>query len=275
MIVYCFNIMGGIKMSYCFVIQPFDKDKYDSRYKETFAPAIEKCGITAYRVDNDLSVSIPIETIEEKIKNSDFCFAEISTDNPNVWFELGYAIACGKEIILVSCSEERITDYPFDIHHRSIINYSTSSMGGYQELSQKIESKIKATLPKVQNQTNKSIANTLNVELSTLEIDLLFMILSRQPVDEDFAAIYILQSEMNKKSYSTAATNFAIRKLTSKNMIVSSLESDYDNDNFPAARLSPDGVKWLIDHENILNFTEKPNSSSDVNNIENEDELPF
>ncbi len=264
-------------MSYCFVIQPFDKSKYDKRYIDTFAPSIEKCGITAYRVDKDPSVSIPIETIEDKIKNSTFCFAEISTDNPNVWFELGYAIACGKEIIMVCCSEERTTSFPFDVRHRNIIDYSTASVSDYQELSKKIESKVKALLPIVQSQTNKSITTEVNTsQLTNLEIDLLFEVLSLQPVDEDYASIYALQEQMKKKSYSIAATNLAIRKLKSKNMITSSMESDYNNNEFSAIRLTIDGEKWLINNENILDLKTNNSKSQNFSNSSIEDDkLPF
>ncbi len=264
-------------MSYCFVMQPFDKDKYDKRYRDTFAPAIEKCGIETYRVDKDPSVSIPIDTIVDKIKNSTFCFAEISTDNPNVWFELGYAIACEKEIIMVCCSDDRTTSFPFDIRHRNIINYSTASMSDYQELSQNIENKIKAILPKLKNQTNKPIVTEINSDqLSNSEIDLLLEILSLQPVDEDFASIYALQEEMKRKSYSSAATNLAIRKLRTKNMIVSGMECDYNNNEFPAVRLTTDGEKWLINHDNILNLTlNNPNPQNFEIFSTEDDDIPF
>jgi hypothetical protein len=48
-------------MATCFVIQPFDRGKFDRRYKDTFKPAIEAAGFEPYRVDEDPSVSIPIE----------------------------------------------------------------------------------------------------------------------------------------------------------------------------------------------------------------------
>ncbi len=38
----------------------------------------------------------------------------------NAMFELGYAIACQKEVILV-CSDERKEEFPFDVRHRNII----------------------------------------------------------------------------------------------------------------------------------------------------------
>ena len=260
------------------MIQPFDKNKYDKRYNDIFAPTIEnRCGIRAYRVDKDPVVSIPIETIEEKIRHSTFCFAEISTDNPNVWFELGFAIACGKEIVMVCCSEERTTPFPFDVRHRNIINYSTASVSDYQELSRKIEDKVKAILPRIQTkQSIKSVsAHNTQDELSNLEIDLLSTILSFQPTDEYYAIIYNLQGEMNKKSYSDAATNLAIRKLKSRNMIVTSMETDsYHSDEIPVVRLTTEGEKWLIDNENILKLTNKPKALS-KNSIISGDNLPF
>lgn len=79
-------------MAQCFVMQPFDGDVFDKRYDDVFAPAITEAGLEPYRVDKDAGVAIPINDIESGISNSEICFAEITTDNPNVWFELGYAI---------------------------------------------------------------------------------------------------------------------------------------------------------------------------------------
>jgi hypothetical protein len=90
----------------CFVIQPFDRGKFDKRYEDVLVPAITRAGLEPYRVDRDPSVSIPIQDIEAGIESSRACLADITTDNPNVWFELGYAIASRREVVLI-CSEER------------------------------------------------------------------------------------------------------------------------------------------------------------------------
>src|SRR4029077_17922896 len=73
-------------MEKCFVIQPFDNGIFDKRYEDIFEPAIKSAGFEAYRIDRDPSVRIPIEEIEKGISESAFCFAEITTDNPNVWY---------------------------------------------------------------------------------------------------------------------------------------------------------------------------------------------
>jgi hypothetical protein len=84
-------------MARCFIIQPFDNDKFDARYKETFKPAIEEAGFEPYRVDEDVSVLIPINDIEQGIKSATVCFAEISKDNAILLrheFKFG-GISCG------------------------------------------------------------------------------------------------------------------------------------------------------------------------------------
>ena len=134
-------------MSTCFVIQPFDNATYDKRYKDVFEPAISAAGLEAYRVDRDPSVSIPIEDIESGIRRAAVCFAEISTDNPNVWFELGFAIASGKEVVMV-CSEERAGKFPFDVQHRSVIKYGTESTSDFEDSAERLQSRLVAAIKK-------------------------------------------------------------------------------------------------------------------------------
>ena len=118
-------------MSTCFVIQPFDGAKFDKRYVDVYKPAIEGAGLEAYRVDIDPQVSIPIESIEKGIRQATICLADISKDNPNVWYELGFAFAAKRPIVMV-CSEERSGRYPFDIQHRSIISYQEESTSDFK-----------------------------------------------------------------------------------------------------------------------------------------------
>ncbi len=134
-------------MDKCFVIQPFDKGQYDKRYEDIFKPAIEACGLIPYRIDKDPGASILIEDIEKNIRDSRICLAEITTDNPNVWYELGYAIACNKEVVMI-CSDERKNGYPFDVRHRNVVNYQRGSTRDFENLKNDIVDRIKAMLSK-------------------------------------------------------------------------------------------------------------------------------
>ena len=111
-------------MSICFVIQPFDGGRFDKRFNDVFKPALEQAGFEPYRVDRDPAVEVPIESIEEGIRSSTICLADITLDNPNVWYELGYAFDSGRSVILVCADERGGGRFPFDIQHRSIIRYS-------------------------------------------------------------------------------------------------------------------------------------------------------
>ena len=75
----------------CFVIQPFDRGKFDKRYKDAFEPGLAKAGFEAYRVDQDPGTDVVIAAIEEGIRRAAICLADVTTNNPNVWYELGYA----------------------------------------------------------------------------------------------------------------------------------------------------------------------------------------
>src|SRR3954469_17738832 len=103
-------------MPNCFLIQPFDGSIFDKRFRDVLAPAVRDAELEPYRVDQDPGVSIPIEAIERGIREAAVCLAEITTDNPNVWFELGYALACGKDVVMVCAERERAKKFPFDVH---------------------------------------------------------------------------------------------------------------------------------------------------------------
>src|SRR5260221_9469441 len=90
--------------------------------------------LKAYRVDNDPSVTVLIDKIETEIRNAAVCFAGITQDNPNVWYELGFPISANKPVVMV-CSEER-TKFPFDVSHRRIIRYSPRSPSQFQKLKE-------------------------------------------------------------------------------------------------------------------------------------------
>ena len=142
------RVIDSKEDNHCFVIQPFDK-KFNSRYDSSFKPALEAAGILPYRTDEDPSVNDILKTIEDKIKSSKFCLADISTDNPNVWYEVGFAFACGKEVILL-CSDERESEkLPFDISHRNVTNYKINSKDDWHSLEEKITERAKAIMNKI------------------------------------------------------------------------------------------------------------------------------
>lgn len=259
-------------MEKCFVIQPFDNDKFDKRFVDIFEPAIIKAEFEAYRIDKDLSVKIPIDDIEKGITDSGICFAEITSDNPNVWYELGYAFACNKDVVMV-CSDERIGKFPFDIQHRHIITYKTSSTSDFNTLGDTITRKIKAL--QVKSKTVKQLNTTPVIETEGLkghEIALLILMMENQVSSEDSSAVYTLKNEMTKAGYTDIATSVGIRTLTKLGMIETFKEIDnWNNGNeFIACRLLEGGENWILSNQHQLEFRKK-----EITNLSLEADLPF
>ena len=115
------------------MIQPFDRGKFDKRYEDAFEPALAQAGFEAYRVDQDPGTDILMAAIEEGIRNASICLADVTNDNPNVWYELGYGYAAGKPVIL-TCCDDRAGVLPFDIHHRHVIHYQSESASDFDSL---------------------------------------------------------------------------------------------------------------------------------------------
>ncbi|MDG1580423.1 hypothetical protein [Pseudomonas sp. GOM6] len=96
----------------CFVIQAFDSGTYDRRYSETIKPALIKAGVEPQRADEILGLNPIIEKIESAIELASICIAEVSEDNPNVWLELGYALALNRPTVIL-CDKSKRSRLPF------------------------------------------------------------------------------------------------------------------------------------------------------------------
>ncbi len=153
-------------MPRCFVIQRFDKGAYDKRYRDVLVPAIELAGLEAYRVDEDPGSTVVIEDIEKGIRESAICLADITPDNPNVWYEVGFALANGKPVVLI-CAKKRPTRFPFDVHHRQVIQYSLDSPRDFEELKGQIASRLKAQAGNTHPLPDSNYIKTLSKETTT------------------------------------------------------------------------------------------------------------
>ena len=239
-----------ITMDKCFVMQPFDGGVFDKRYEDTFAHAIRDAGLEPYRVDQDPKVSIPIQDIEAGIKDSRICFAEITLDNPNVWFELGYAIAAGKEVVMV-CSSERTTKFPFDVQHRSIIRYSSESMRDFDALRKQIATKIKAILHREESLPKVTELARLNkVEgLDQHEIVCLAALAENLDHPDDHASAFQIKRDMERSGFTKIATTLAVKSLVQKELVTYGRYDDIDGDTYVGYTLTEKGWTWVLENQ--------------------------
>ena len=129
-----------------FVIMPFDEE-FKPIYKRFIKPVLEETGYKVKRADDIESQRNILRDILEGIHSSDLIVADLTTSNPNVFYELGLAHALGKSAILVTQS---IEDVPFDLHSYRLLKYSThfdEIDNAREQLAQKVKASLKGTIP--------------------------------------------------------------------------------------------------------------------------------
>lgn len=254
-------------MSACFVIQPFDQGRFHKRFEDTFRPSIIAAGLEPYRVDEDPASVIPITDIEDGIRRADVCFAEITTDNPNVWFELGFAIAARKPVVMV-CADER-QRFPFDVQHRSIIRYRSESSRDFDELGAQLTKRLAAALEAQRRagSVEGMSPTVLSGGLTPHELVALITI-AATAVDGDPMPMYTLRQEMDRAGYTDVACALAIRALEKKQYVERG--QGYDGHNEYWGFVASDaGLDWLDAHQGQL----KLKSASEFDPPD--DDLPF
>jgi len=256
--------------SNCFVIQPFDGGKYDKRYEDVFLPAIEAAGLKAYRVDRDPSVEVPIDSIEEGIRNSAVCLADISADNPNVWYELGYAYARGRPVVMVSSDERK--KYPFDIQHRTIIPYVAEAPRDFVALKASITGRITALLDK--GETLRQLAESEQVApvagLGQAELFVLAALAGSTFPTDNTISLRFLKNEVERAGLTAVGFSLGVRRLQSKRFIETLTETDHDNEPFDAARITDAGWAWMDKNEEKFLMRREKKRGDDF-----DDDIPF
>lgn len=237
-------------MKKCFVMQPFDGAVFDKRFEDVFSPAILDAGLLAYRVDQDPRVAVPIEDIENGIRDARVCLADITLDNPNVWFELGFAYSAGKNVVLV-CSSERTTKFPFDVQHRSIIKYTSESPRDFDALRKSITTKLKAFLHREESLPKVSeMARLTPVDgLSQHEIVAIAAVAENLEHPEDYATTYQIKRDMDSSGFTKIATTLALRGLIDKEYLSFESHTDEDGDPYTAYYFTKKGWAWVTSNQ--------------------------
>jgi len=260
-------------MSTCFIIQPFDGGPYDKRCDDVFVPAIKSANLQPYRVDRDPSASIPIDQIESGIRAASVCLADITEDNPNVWFELGYAIATRTDVVLV-CSDQRKKAFPFDVQHRNIIMYTTESLRDFEEFKNKITERIQALLTKQEKLGDlKTTSPVADVEgLNQQEIVALVAVGQNLDTPEDCVSAYMVRQDMEQSGFTKIATTLALASLLRQGLLESRDEQEFNSDPYTAYALAPSGMDWLLKNQDRLVLRKLAEQQPDVQDDAN---LPF
>jgi hypothetical protein len=123
----------------CFVMMPFGAP-LGGYYEKIYKPAIEKTGLKPVRADSEIFGAGKImDQIWAGINAAKVLVAELTSRNPNVFYELGIAHALKKPVVLVSSNEG---DVPFDLKHIRVIIYDTTDPFWGNKLLEKVAENI-------------------------------------------------------------------------------------------------------------------------------------
>jgi hypothetical protein len=259
----------------CFVIQKFDGDVFDKRYRETFAPAIERAGAKPIRADEVLGTRPIVSKIEEGLRNADVAFAEVSEDNPNVFLELGFALAL-KVPTVILCDKSKRLNLPFDIAHRPITFYKTQAMSDYAKVSSDIESAISAALIESSSRHSVNDESAARLDVDEVKSACLVALLDQSLRSPSGSTLWEIQKEVSSDGISERMISLALISLINDGLVDKSTLFDSDGDEYTAFRLSEQGSKFLLRSYSVLMQAEMQRVGARSRNKNGfSDEIPF
>lgn len=203
----------------CFVIQEYDDGgTFDKRYHESIDPALKKAGVEPKRADQMLGLQPVIEKIEVAIESASICVAEVSTDNPNVWLELGYALALDRPTVIL-CDKSRRARLPFDVQHRPVIFYRTDSRSGFDELESKLIKNVQAEIDKASRISRAPVLKKGATQLEDLkdyEVAILSTLLALWPTPRSGGSHDELRQKLSSLEFNDVALGLGISRLLAK-----------------------------------------------------------
>lgn len=120
---------------FVFVLMPFHNEFRDI-YKIGIKSACENVGAHCERVDEQIFTESILWQVYSQIARADIIVAEMTGRNPNVFYEVGYAHALNKQVILLT---KNAKDIPFDLKNYPHIIYR----GRIGALKSELENRIR------------------------------------------------------------------------------------------------------------------------------------
>lgn len=105
----------------CFVLMPFGPVWSRTLFENHIKKACEKEGLEAKRADDIYGVQGIMQDVWLYINQAGIIIGDLTTRNPNVFYEVGLAHAIGKKVILIT---QKMDDVPFDLRAVRCIVYS-------------------------------------------------------------------------------------------------------------------------------------------------------
>jgi hypothetical protein len=135
---------GIVKPNLCFVLMPFGPKWSRKLFEQHIRPTGNKLGFDVLRADDIYGVTGIMHDVWIYINKARIIIADLTTRNPNVFYEVGLAHAIGKEVILIT---QDMADVPFDLQSLRCLVYSLE-LDSPDKFCVDLENTIKAVLKK-------------------------------------------------------------------------------------------------------------------------------
>ncbi|MGA9347707.1 MAG: hypothetical protein WBW48_02730 [Anaerolineae bacterium] len=131
----------GSPTDLCFVLMPLRKELAPI-YEDHIKKVILGIGLECKRADDFFNTSEIMEDIWENIFKARLIIADLTSKNPNVFYEVGIAHTLGKKVILIT---QNLADVPFDLRYLRHIQYEYTPRG-MQIFEQQLEKTVTTVL---------------------------------------------------------------------------------------------------------------------------------
>lgn len=131
-----------VESNLCFVLMPFGPKWSRKLFEQYIKPTGNKLGFDIYRADDIYGVTGIMHDVWIYINRARIIIADLTTRNPNVFYEVGLAHAIGKDVILIT---QDMADVPFDLQSLRCVVYSLE-LDGPDKFCSDLENTIKAVL---------------------------------------------------------------------------------------------------------------------------------
>lgn len=129
----------GKPQGLCVVLMPFSKE-FLNQWELAVKPAIQVAGLEACRADESpLTVDV-MKGVAKSIFGAELLIADLTGNNPNVFYELGLAQAIGKRVIIICQDVETV---PHDLQSQRFLKYDPDNI---TKLGKDLEDTIKEVM---------------------------------------------------------------------------------------------------------------------------------
>ena len=146
---------------FVFVLMPFDHS-FDDIYKYGIKGAADDVGAYAERLDDQIFTEGMLDRIFNQISKADVIVADMTGQDPNVFYEVGYAHALGKIVILLT---QKSNDIPFDLKHRQHTVYDN-----IQNLQKELAARLRWAIAQSKQMLRPGSVERFSIRLLDTEI---------------------------------------------------------------------------------------------------------